>query len=677
MVMSPLWHHSLYLPLDSRKKQLRLLTISRMQKEALLECDVQTFDLDQVPRFDAISYVWGDGSLVERINFCGLQRRVTRNLFQALKRLQKQDDSNFMWIDDLCINQQDKTEKNHQVPLMRHIYKSAERVFSWLGHSDTDTLPGFSLIERWADAILSTNPTAETWSNSQARREAIQNIERPFDLQDWTSFVAFARKSYWERIWILQEVTLARQCILLCGDYELPFEKLMWAYRAWTTGNLRSPQLVELVRPVGEGTPFYSFMKVPLEGGAFVKVKVEVSAQRELRQFPFLLKRASILLASDPKDKVYGILGLLNLASGKIPVDYQCDDIAAYSNTLLTLAKEVGRLDLLSFAGNLEEGVQETTTKEWPSWVPDFRCNNRRNMDGRFAESSLYYNMFFFNASGNSIAQCNIDSTNPKLLNVRGLCLDDVAEAVQPFQRLDNEHRFYSWLSSTIRHANTIQPRSISPLQLLFRTMIADHLWRGSESPDFLATHLGVNFFRFAAGFLLTARRVLVENFASMLDAVRGPSPHQCVGPSSGFDRTLSSWLYVDPEQAENTCKQQPRVDLNKFLNQTHLHWPDTVDTNDESYDQFYLAEFSSVFSRTESRCLFVTENGYLGAGPGGMEPGDKIFLPLGCSVPLVIRKSKNNFEVIADAFVAGVMQGELFSKSCVQSVSLTDIMLQ
>lgn len=580
-----------------------------------------------------------------------------------------------MWIDALCINQQDKAEKNHQVPLMRQIYKSAERVFSWLGCSDTDTLPAFSLVERWADAILSTNPTAETWSNSQARREAIQNIERPFDLPDWASFVAFARKPYWERIWILQEVTLAQRCILLCGIHELPFEKLMWASRAWTTGNLRSPQLVELVRPVGEGTPFYSFMKIPLEGGAFVKVKVEASAQRELRQFPFLLKRASILLATDPKDKVYGILGLLNLASGKISVDYEGDDIGTYSDTLLTLAKEAGRLDVLSFAGNLEESAQDITIRTWPSWVPDFRCRNRRNMDDRFSESSLYYNIFFFNASGNSVAQCSINSTNPRLLHVRGLLLDDVSEVVRPFQRLDNERRFRSWLSFTVRHAYKVQPRSISPLQLLFRTMIADHLWRGNESPDFLASHLGVNFFRFAAGFLSTARRVLEEDFA--LHEMRDLSTHQRVAPSSKFKETLASWLYEDTDQAEKTWTQRPRVDVSKFLNQPHLHWPDLVDTNDESHDQFYLAEFSSVFSRTGSRCFFVTKDGYLGAGPGLTRPGDKVFLPLGCSVPLVIRESKMNFEVVADAFVAGVMQGELFSKSYAQSVSLVDIMLQ
>jgi hypothetical protein len=150
------------------------------------------------------------------------------------------------------------------------------------------------------------------------------------------------------------------------------------------TGNLQLPHLAELVKPAGEGTQFYSFMSVALEERTFVKVKAEPSAQRELRELPFfLLKRASILSATDPKDKIYGILRLLDLAGAKIPVDYASDIVSVYRDTLLTLAKEAGRLDVLFFA------VQNVTTPDWPSWVPDFTCTDKRDMDDRFSESSL------------------------------------------------------------------------------------------------------------------------------------------------------------------------------------------------------------------------------------------------------------------------------------------------
>jgi hypothetical protein len=66
-----------------------------------------------------------------------------------------------------------------------------------------------------------------------------------------------------------------------------------------------------------------------------------------------------------------------------------------------------------------------------------------------------------------------------------------------------------------------------------------------------------------------------------------------------------------------------------------------------------------------------------LGAGPGTARTGDKVFLPQGCSVPLVIRPSESKFEVVADAFVCGVMQGEMFWGKDDGLLNLQDIVLR
>lgn len=678
MNMTPFWQPSFYTPLNSKTGELRLLSIRKPENQTvLIKCDTQTFELSHAPRFDALSYVWGDPSVTKEIQFCGLSRLVTENLFEALTRLREEGDSKWIWIDALCINQDDKTEKNHQVPLMRQIYRSADRVFSWLGQADKDTHLAFSLVERWADAILSTCPKLETWPDSKAMRDAAMSIERPFDEQEWAAFITLTKKPYWERLWILQEVTLARRCILLCGSHELMFEKLMWAYRAWMTGNLRLVRLAGLVRPAGEGTQFYSFMNVPLEEGEFVKVKAQPSARRELLEFPFLLKRASILSATDPKDKVYGVLGLLNLASAKIPVDYNSDVVSAYRDTLLTLVKETGRLDLLSFAGTWGKTTQNITTQAWPSWVPDFACTQKRDIDDRFCESSPFYDTIFFHTSKGSVAQCSIDATDPRLLHVRGILLDEISAVVQPFPRPHAEERLRSWLSFTVQHAAKIKPRSISPLQILFRTMIADHLWRGVESPDFLASHLGVGFFRFAAGFLVAIREILEGKRLPDFDEIKtAPSNfHSQLDPE--LRQRLTAWLYNHVQQDREDRSQRRRVRVRNFLNQPHLHWPDSIDVNSSLDDHIHLAEFRQVFSRTAPRCLFVTSTGYLGAGPGTARTGDKVFLPQGCSVPLVIRPSGNKFEVVADAFVCGVMQGEMFLGKDDGLLNLQDIVLR
>jgi hypothetical protein len=87
-------------------------------------------------------------------------------------------------------------EKNHQVSLMRQIYCRAERVLSWLGEEDGDAQLAFSLIERWAEAMLSTSPTLENWPNSEPLRMAVAIIERPLDEQEWAAVWSFFRNSY-------------------------------------------------------------------------------------------------------------------------------------------------------------------------------------------------------------------------------------------------------------------------------------------------------------------------------------------------------------------------------------------------------------------------------------------------------------------------------------------------
>jgi hypothetical protein len=129
-------------------------------------------------------------------------------------------------------------------------------------------------------------------------------------------------------------------------------------------------------------------------------------------------------------------------------------------------------------------------------------------------------------------------------------------------------------------------------------------------------------------------------------------------------------------QQDREDRSQRRRVRVRNFLDQPHLHWPDSVDVNSSLDDHFHLVEFRQVFSRTAPRCLFVTSTGYLGAGPGTARTGDKVFLPQGCSVPLVIRPSGNKFEVVADAFVCGVMQGEMFWGKDDGLLNLQDIVL-
>lgn len=95
--------------------------------------------LIQAPKFEALSYVWGDASLVMPILLGDCLITVTMNLWSALCRLRSHDTLRILWIDALCIDQGNSKERNSQVQMMREIYQSADRVIVWLGEEDENS----------------------------------------------------------------------------------------------------------------------------------------------------------------------------------------------------------------------------------------------------------------------------------------------------------------------------------------------------------------------------------------------------------------------------------------------------------------------------------------------------------------------------------------------------------
>jgi hypothetical protein len=318
----------MYSILDHSKKEIRLLSLkSDYCREPSIECDLEIFELDNAPPFVALSYVWGDPKITVQIELMGAPKQITTNLFAALVRLQERGLNQQIWIDALCINQANNFEKSHQVPLMRQIYRRADEVLCWLGTEDEETPLAFDLLERWADAILSMSPSLEKWSRGKEMRQAVASIERPFDEQEWRAVKSLFRRAYWERIWIVQEVSLAHRSILICGNYEIDFEKVLWIHRVWVGGNLQLARLEEAITDPTYPERFNDFMAI---------IRDQIDAQlprnlegregspiaRALSAFPFLLKRASSLSATDARDKIYGLIGLLEVDMLPILVDY-------------------------------------------------------------------------------------------------------------------------------------------------------------------------------------------------------------------------------------------------------------------------------------------------------------------------------------------------------------------
>ncbi|PMD32780.1 HET-domain-containing protein, partial [Hyaloscypha variabilis F] len=126
-----------YTPLH-HPESIRLLTLLYGEFSSPIHVRLAEVRLSKKPQYEALSYSWategGDTSLSSQI-VCdeGKTLAVTKNCELALRYIRKGDSLTTLWVDAICINQQDIKERGHQVGIMRNVYANATKVLVWLG----------------------------------------------------------------------------------------------------------------------------------------------------------------------------------------------------------------------------------------------------------------------------------------------------------------------------------------------------------------------------------------------------------------------------------------------------------------------------------------------------------------------------------------------------------------
>jgi hypothetical protein len=139
-----------YQPLDPENNEIRLLKLyptdpSRRHGEPV-ECSLIITSLEDALSYKALSYTWGSQRHTEAIFLDRRGFKITLSLETALLQL-RSDRVRLVWIDALCINQDDSSERSEQVSKMRTIYERAEEVLVWLGPSTGGVPLAFDLFE--------------------------------------------------------------------------------------------------------------------------------------------------------------------------------------------------------------------------------------------------------------------------------------------------------------------------------------------------------------------------------------------------------------------------------------------------------------------------------------------------------------------------------------------------
>jgi hypothetical protein len=202
-----------------------------------LECIITVVSLDNAPAFHGLSYTWESQSPTETLICGNRQLFITPNCFSALSSI-AQDDSlreHLYWVDSICIDQTSIRERNHQVALMAEIYRLSSRVVIWLGESDTESLAAMEELKLLV-RLVETDPVyAETYLRNQQkklRRDVVshftnQDLAIPFILIPEAVFyflhplADILSKSWFERLWTLQEIVLAEDALVKLGDHSI------------------------------------------------------------------------------------------------------------------------------------------------------------------------------------------------------------------------------------------------------------------------------------------------------------------------------------------------------------------------------------------------------------------------------------------------------------------------
>ncbi|PVH99568.1 HET-domain-containing protein [Periconia macrospinosa] len=190
---------------------IRILHLSPGQPGDELVGDLVIRNLDDKDlEYDALSYMWGDLTPTASIHFGHQSLPIARNLMEALQRLRYPDKTLRIWIDAICINQNDIDERSAQVSLMRQVYRSAKTVRSWVNVSLDTSSQAIKALQSFR------------FTNDSDQRFGLGN-----DPTFWDAVAPLFNDTYWSRAWIQQEVVNARELVIHCVNADFDGANVM------------------------------------------------------------------------------------------------------------------------------------------------------------------------------------------------------------------------------------------------------------------------------------------------------------------------------------------------------------------------------------------------------------------------------------------------------------------
>ncbi|KAK5653791.1 hypothetical protein OQA88_7949 [Cercophora sp. LCS_1] len=616
-------------------RQIRLLELSPGNELDRPKGRIVETRLDRAGRFRALSYRWGPSTETSAtLETPDGQVPLAASLHRALRRLRDPAEKLVLWVDAICINQNDDGEKKTQLRLMREIYRSAETVVAWLGdEADNSSRALEALLQI---RTLSLRP--RVWPSKLPQVSGSWG-GRPCPSENdpvWDDIATLFARDWFERVWILQEIVFAKDITVCCGLSRMSWDDLFEAFKVCVR---EKPGLLQKGSPSQHGHPnAIAAYTLGITRGIYLG---------PLRR-PFNLLELFALFsyakATEPRDKLFALLPLASDADDSVfDPDYGSPLPVVVRRYAGEFVRRGNALDLLYNAGTSKSFA-------FASWIPDWTRENQPN-----TISTWYSRRGRFSAAGRSSLQTAGIFVSPRSTRPDPDSEDPLFVEGKRVDRIRSIGNLTRLASDAVTYVNSLHS-AVESLAPYPTGESVDELKMRLPIGDASRPHLDALTDVASAYYTLAAPAALTSPQGSLHGNNNGGGyPEGPAAPTPGI-------LSVD-STAIKTIDGFVRI------------FSQAQDRKQALWDYWHTA--TSFALRLSGARVCFTERGYIGLAPPDAEPGDMVIIINGAAVPFLVRgpqslvSSESRSTLIGECYIHGIMHGEALDFDGVEEIRL------
>ncbi|KAI0096198.1 heterokaryon incompatibility protein-domain-containing protein [Nemania sp. FL0031] len=321
--------------------------------------------------WEAISYAWGDQTQTEPIAIDGSLRLVTRNVVSLLRDLRRPVGLRYLWIDGVCINQDDLHEKSQQVAIMLRVYQNAKAVIIWLKAFRFEIRASLAAL-KWMESLL-LEARDRSFDISESLTHYFDRTHRFDHRPVWN----ILRNPWFTRIWVVQEAAVAQNLFVFMSSELVSWDRLVNLAFRFVAERVSAREVLTIPLIECYRRCLISVEETPTGKGVGMIYLIE--RLRLVQKSSTMLPPSEIAYlaagrkATLPHDMIYAMNGLFQLWAPHFPVevDYSLAHHKTFRKFTIDCIEHEKNLDILSQIRVRPRGLARATNLG-PSWVMDW-----------------------------------------------------------------------------------------------------------------------------------------------------------------------------------------------------------------------------------------------------------------------------------------------------------------